>query len=147
MRRLEIKDFKCIKDDEIEFLDLTVLAGNNGAGKSTVIQTMLIMLQSFNKKESILLPKNYYINDYYCELGNTSKLLFKESNEDVFNSRWGLNVGVNFEAKTHSLVFNAVGLWLEMPQGVARLLIQGTKDRFLFLLFLEHQMHERHFHQ
>ena len=50
MRRLEIKDFKCIKDDEIEFLDLTVLAGNNGAGKSTVIQTMLIMLQSFNKK-------------------------------------------------------------------------------------------------
>ena len=82
MRRLEIKDFKCIKDDEIEFLDLTVLAGNNGAGKSTVIQTMLIMLQSFNKKESILLPKNYYINDYYCELGNTSKLLLKESNED-----------------------------------------------------------------
>jgi len=27
------------------------------------------------------------------------KNIFKESNEDVFNSRWGLNVGVNFLMK------------------------------------------------
>lgn len=88
MRRLEIKNFKCIKDDEIEFLDLTVLAGNNGAGKSTVIQSILIMLQSFDLKDLKALPGNYYINDYYCQLGNTNKLLLKDADDDFITFKF-----------------------------------------------------------
>jgi predicted ATPase len=82
MKSLQIKNFKCFEDERIYFSNLTVLAGNNGAGKSTVIQSLLILLQSFNKKESMIIPSKYYINDYYCELGSSKRLLYKDANKD-----------------------------------------------------------------
>jgi len=83
MRSLRIKNFKCFEDETIQFSNLTVLAGNNGAGKSTVIQSILILLQSFNKKESMIIPNRYYINDYYCELGTAIRLLYKDAENEI----------------------------------------------------------------
>ena len=82
MKTLRIKNFKCFEDEEINFSNLTVLAGNNGSGKSTVIQALLIMAQSFNRKDFIHIPKRLYINDYYCELGNAQRLRNYNASQD-----------------------------------------------------------------
>jgi len=80
--KLRIKNFKCYEDEEINFSNLTVLAGGNGAGKSTIIQCFLIVTQTLEKESYILAPKRLYLNDYYCELGSSKRLLYKEANTD-----------------------------------------------------------------
>ncbi|HIP26052.1 MAG TPA: hypothetical protein EYG80_00160, partial [Flavobacteriaceae bacterium] len=96
MKSLHIKNFKCFEDEEINFSNLTVLAGNNGSGKSTVIQALLIMAQSFDRKDFIHIPKRLYINDYYCELGNAQRLrnynASKDSIEFIFKDSSGNEV-------------------------------------------------------
>jgi len=83
MQSLQINNFKCFEDEIINFSNLTVLAGNNGSGKSTVIQAFLIMAQSFDRKDFVHVPKRLYINDYYCELGNSQRLLNYNASEDL----------------------------------------------------------------
>lgn len=82
MRRLKIKNFKCFENITINFRNLTILAGGNGAGKSTIIQTLLILLQTYNAKNFDTLPTKLYLNDYFCELGNSKRLLNYEATED-----------------------------------------------------------------
>ena len=46
---------------------LTVFAGENGAGKSTVLQTLLILKQSHDVHDiSVSEMNKLYLNDYYC---------------------------------------------------------------------------------
>lgn len=46
MEQLQIKGFKCFSDGRIDLNRLTVLTGSNGAGKSSVIQTLLLVRES-----------------------------------------------------------------------------------------------------
>jgi len=39
---IEIKEFKCIHNEKLSFAPLTVLAGPNSSGKSTVLQAILL---------------------------------------------------------------------------------------------------------
>lgn len=43
MEKLRIKGFKCFLDKELYLNKLTILTGNNGAGKSSVIQALLLL--------------------------------------------------------------------------------------------------------
>ena len=46
LRRLDIKNFKCYAETSVGFGGLTVLAGANGTGKSTIIQALLVVRQA-----------------------------------------------------------------------------------------------------
>lgn len=83
MRSLRIKNFKCFRDKTIKFRNLTVLAGGNGAGKSTVIQSLLLFAQSFDGEDLLFMPESLYLNDYYCNLGSSKRLLNYDANEDT----------------------------------------------------------------
>lgn len=82
MRSINIKNFKCFKDETINFRNLTVLAGGNGAGKSTVIQSFLLITQNINKSNFDNPSKIMYLNDYYCNLGSANSLLHHNSDEE-----------------------------------------------------------------
>lgn len=41
--RIQIKNFKCLRDHEFELKPLTILAGANGSGKSSLIQAVLLL--------------------------------------------------------------------------------------------------------
>ncbi|NOV01920.1 AAA family ATPase [Paenibacillus planticolens] len=45
--KLHLQNIKCFQDQEIKLKPLTLLTGLNGAGKSTVIQSLLLLRQSF----------------------------------------------------------------------------------------------------
>lgn len=96
MRSLTIENFKCFKKKTIEFTNLTVLAGGNGAGKSTVIQTFLLFAQSIDKKDLKTVPTILYLNDYYCNLGSSDRL--------IHNDDGGETVEFEFKDKYHSLI-------------------------------------------
>ena len=59
MRSLRIENFKCFQDKTINFSNLTVLAGGNGAGKSTVIQSLLILAQVLIERILKIYQKSY----------------------------------------------------------------------------------------
>ena len=44
---MELTNFKCFQRQRIDFRPLTLLTGVNSAGKSTVIQALLLLQQNF----------------------------------------------------------------------------------------------------
>ena len=50
IKYLRIKNFKCLDDIELVLSNLTLLTGANGAGKSSVIQSLLLLRQSWCDK-------------------------------------------------------------------------------------------------
>ncbi|EGO63798.1 AAA family ATPase [Acetonema longum] len=71
INKLVIKNFKCFGNQVLDFSPLTVLAGGNGAGKSSVIQSLLLLKRS--QEIANLNLTNIELNGPYClELGRAS---------------------------------------------------------------------------
>ena len=51
IRTIDLHNFKCFKDESFSTERLTVLTGANGAGKSSLLQAMLMMRQSYSPEE------------------------------------------------------------------------------------------------
>lgn len=92
MINLHIKNFKCFYDIEIPINELTVFAGGNGNGKSSAIQSLLILRRTIehcsewksdNYFEYNSINKlNVELNDVYClGLGNSLNVLPTEFQE------------------------------------------------------------------
>lgn len=69
INHLKIKQFKCIDEEEFTFQNLTILTGLNSAGKSSVIQSILLMSHYFGQKKflseniiSFAINSNMYVN-------------------------------------------------------------------------------------
>lgn len=54
IRNITLDNFKCFKHIGFKLSNLTILTGANGAGKSTVVQALLMLRQSFVSKSSDL---------------------------------------------------------------------------------------------
>ena len=74
IKRVVIKNFKVIKDADLDLTNLTIFTAINGMGKSSIIQALLLLRQSQLDKK---LPKQLLLNNNkYVSLGRS---------EDVFN--------------------------------------------------------------
>ena len=64
VNKIMVKGFKCFADEEMELKNITLLLGKNSSGKSSVIQSLLILKQEGN---------NPFRGDY-IELGDAKDL-------------------------------------------------------------------------
>jgi len=78
MTSLKIQGFKCFVDIEIPVKKLTVLAGGNSVGKSSVIQILLLLRSVFVKGE-LRTPLN---GNFLLNLGNSVQVLSKKGNKE-----------------------------------------------------------------
>ena len=62
IQRIEASNFKCFKDISLEMSNLNLLSGINSMGKSTIIQMLLLLRQSY---EQNALEKGIYLNGKY----------------------------------------------------------------------------------
>jgi hypothetical protein len=46
---VRLRNFKCFREQTLEFSPLTLLSGLNGMGKSSVIQALLLLRQSYHQ--------------------------------------------------------------------------------------------------
>ena len=77
--KLRVANFKCFKEVELELPNLTVLVGANGTGKSTVIQSLLLIR---NAKETI--SNSVLLNGPYgLELGTNASVIYQEAENDI----------------------------------------------------------------
>jgi len=75
---LELHNFKCFRHQPIQLGALTVLAGLNGMGKSSVIQALLLLRQSFTEGRS----RRLKLSGDLADLGTGSDVFFDLADED-----------------------------------------------------------------
>ena len=76
IKSIKIKNFKCFQEAEINFSALTLLSGLNSTGKSSLIQSLLLLRQSYNEGGSIRLNGNL------IELGQALDVFAVDAKDD-----------------------------------------------------------------
>ncbi len=79
---LRIQNLKSHKDSKINLSNLTVLCGANGVGKSSVIQSLLLLRQTHIKNR---LDKILDLNDPLCFIGKSKDALYQFSDTEAGN--------------------------------------------------------------
>ena len=95
---LDIENYKCFHQQCISFGKITVLAGANSAGKSSVIQALLLSriiherlcAVNFARVNGITAPLN---GQYQLSLGNIAEVLNHDANEDIIRFTFNRQVG------------------------------------------------------
>lgn len=81
---LRLKNFKCLKDDCFPLSKINVFAGRNGIGKSSILQSMLLIAQSLDDNG---LLKKVKINGSFLQLGTYRDIISKDSNDNKISIR------------------------------------------------------------
>ncbi len=89
IRSLRIKNFKCFEDQNFEFGSLTLLSGLNGTGKSSVLQTLVLLRQSYQQgllttKSFLQMSSGLALNGDLIELGTGKDVFYEGATSDEF---------------------------------------------------------------
>ena len=98
--RINIRNFKCFLNSSIDFLSLTLLSGINGSGKSSLVQILLLLRQSYLQGK--LVNQGLSLHGELVNLGLASDALNEVAKEDEISIEviWdnGLNLSCIFDA-------------------------------------------------
>ena len=81
LRRIGLRNFKCFDRLDLPCAPLNLLCGLNGMGKSSVIQALLVLRQSFESRE--LQGGHLVLGGELIDLGAGSDVLFEGAEEEV----------------------------------------------------------------
>ena len=114
---IRLTNFKCFRQCRIPLKPLTLLTGINSAGKSSAIQALLLIQQSYraetdslshaDAKATSLKPEGLSLAGPLVDLGLPSDVLFSNSEVDSFGISLEWQEGVEFSVKT-DIVANAL---------------------------------------
>lgn len=79
--QIRLENYKCFKQLSLELSNLNVLAGINSMGKSSIIQVLLLLRQSFSNNS---IKKGLHLNGNYIQLGTGYDVMNRMSDEDTF---------------------------------------------------------------
>lgn len=82
IEKLILQNFKCFESQEMKLSAMTLLCGLNGMGKSSLMQSILLLRQSFDKDQEI---RRLLLNGNLIHLGNGKDILFESASEDVIS--------------------------------------------------------------
>lgn len=86
--RLKITDFKAHHNTDLSLGALTLLTGINSSGKSSVMQTLLLLRQSFKKGR---LSSGLDLNAPLCDIGKGIDALYRSSQNEIISFVLGSN--------------------------------------------------------
>lgn len=80
--KFQLKNFKCLSNVTFEFGNLNLLAGANGCGKSSLIQALLLLRQTYERTGDM---KELFTYGKYVNLGMAKDVLYEyaEDDEDI----------------------------------------------------------------
>jgi AAA ATPase domain len=85
LQSLRIRNFKCFEDQILRFRSLTLLSGLNGTGKSSVIQSLLLLRQSY--EQGLLQNTGLALNGDLVHIGTALDALFEGAKGDSISFR------------------------------------------------------------
>jgi predicted ATPase len=80
IRSLRLRNFKCFEDQTLELGALTLLSGLNGMGKSTILQSLLLLRQSY--QQGLLTSNGLALNGNLARIGRARDALFEGAHEE-----------------------------------------------------------------
>jgi predicted ATPase len=98
IKRLVIRNFKCIKELDIELAPFTIFVGPNGSGKSSILEALALISQAAKKNTSIR-------NAICCEL-----VEYQDFKEILYKGQEGLELALGFAV---DISFEEIKLGLE----------------------------------
>ena len=81
LTRLELSNFKCFANLELDFAPITLLCGLNGMGKSSVMQALLVLRQSYELR--VLREGRIALGGRLADVGTGEDALFEGAKTDV----------------------------------------------------------------
>jgi predicted ATPase len=81
IRLVGLQNYKCFENQLLEFNALTLLSGLNSTGKSTVLQSLLLLRQSY--QQNLLQTTGLALNGDLVHIGTAKDALFEGAKEDV----------------------------------------------------------------
>lgn len=81
IRKMKLSNFKCFKRLELKCAPITLLCGLNGMGKSSVIQALLVLRQSFESGD--LLDGRLVLGGELADLGTGTDVLSEDADSDI----------------------------------------------------------------
>jgi len=97
--RVQIKNFKSLKNIDISLNNLTLITGVNSSGKSSFIQTLLLLKENEDRLTffgQFARENTLTINGQYIKLGNKKDILYEESYKE--------NIQISLFNKTNILI-------------------------------------------
>jgi predicted ATPase len=89
IKSIQLKCFKGFEDTQlIDLKPLTILSGINSSGKSTIIQSILMLKQTF---EGESLSRTLILNGYYFHLGSFEDIVYKKDPQNIVQIKFELN--------------------------------------------------------
>jgi predicted ATPase len=94
IRELRLQNFKRFENQSLDIGTLTLLSGLNGMGKSSVLQSLLLLRQSY--QQGVLNHDGLALNGELVHIGTARDALFEDAKEDKIG--FDLIFGSNHEA-------------------------------------------------
>ncbi|MCT7950144.1 DUF3696 domain-containing protein [Ancylothrix sp. C2] len=81
IQTLHLKNFKCFEKQSLQFKKLSLLSGLNSTGKSSALQSLLLLRQSY--QENLLQNTGLLLNGKLICIGRAKDALFEAAKEDL----------------------------------------------------------------
>ena len=146
IKSITISNFKCFKEETINFGDLTLIAGLNNVGKSTIYQILLLLKQSYYKNFFLqYIQKNgpvLDLNGEIIQLGNAEEL-FNNFKDDK------ISISINFFDES-KLCFSYKLLRITMEDSHSILILDTVKiettDKDKMIISLDFERRNEHYY-
>ncbi len=90
---IKVQNFKSLLNSEIALSNLNLLTGINGMGKSSLIQVLLLLRQSYNKRES-LTELHLNLEKDLCELGVEKDIITRNTKDNFIHFALNTSLGI-----------------------------------------------------
>lgn len=151
IKEIQIQNFKCFQDSPwFRFKKINLLTGINGRGKSSLLQSLLMLAQSARKNVDL---KQLFINDEFVQLGNFDDIKNSETTRGkniLFNLKMdvGQLKGAKLEFKeneTDALLADLQEISIVDNKGETNKYYRMTKDQSDNILALSNFLKKVHF--
>jgi len=80
LSQIRLKNFKSVKEATVDLKPLTVVVGKNSSGKSTLLQSILVLVQAVTKRGT---SRNFPLNGKFVKLGSFNEVKnFSDDNQN-----------------------------------------------------------------
>jgi len=123
---IALQNFKCFKNLDLPLGQLTLLAGLNGMGKSTVIQSILVLRQSFEESPTI---RNLRLSGDLVDLGTGADVLYDGADTDQIAVELGASAYLRRAQRTVDARYNYYFSYDRTSDILSRLPRQQQKEQ------------------